>query len=96
MDSVVDLRTRVLLSLQRALLGAVFPSLRGVTVEWDERNVHIICYLHGPAAASEVATLSCVETEVIADLPDHKVRLDAVRCDAPAKMSSLGKPLMEF
>lgn len=35
-------RESVLLSLQRALLGEVFPALRAVTVEWSEGAVKFV------------------------------------------------------
>lgn len=35
-----QLRTRVLLSIQRALLGMVTPSLRGVAVTWGDSAIN--------------------------------------------------------
>jgi hypothetical protein len=41
-------RTLVLLSLQRAMLGEVFPSLRRITVEWSDHMVKFVTYVDGP------------------------------------------------
>lgn len=41
-------RTHVLLSLQRAMLGEIFPTLRVVTVEWSDRLVKFFAYVDGP------------------------------------------------
>jgi hypothetical protein len=37
--SAVDMRVRALLSMQRAMLGMVTPSLRAVAVSWDARQI---------------------------------------------------------
>jgi hypothetical protein len=41
-------RTMVLLSIQRALLGEVFPALRAVSVEWADRSVKFVAFVDGP------------------------------------------------
>ena len=60
-------RTLVLLSLQRALLGEVFSSLRAVTVDWSDSMVKFWAYVDGPLAAEDEESLSCVSAEVAAD-----------------------------
>jgi hypothetical protein len=86
----IDRRIHVLLSVQRALLGEVPPALRGVTVGWDASSINIVCYFDGEISEEDQASMSCVETEVIADsFPEYDVRLECVRRDAPAKMEDL-------
>lgn len=65
--NVVD-RTFVLLSLQRALLGEVFPALRAVTVEWSPSAVKFFAYVDGRVTEEDAESVSCVATSVAADL----------------------------
>lgn len=88
-ETETDIRARVLLSVQRALLGEVFPALRGVTVGWDDRTIRIVCYMDGPISARDQERLGCVEAEISADFEDYQVHVDTVRCDAPADMAPL-------
>ena len=79
-----ELRRRVLLTVQVALLGMVTPSLRGVTVHWDDRRILAHCFFDGPIGEEERETCSDIEAEVMASFPNHKVdvlvrRLDAMR-----------------
>jgi hypothetical protein len=89
-ETISDIRPRVLLSVQRALLGEVFPALRGVAVGWDEHTIRIACYIDGPVSPADQDGLSGVESEVMADFSeDYEVRLDALRCDEPTEMMPL-------
>ena len=89
-DICTDIRPMVLLSIQRALLGEVFPSLRGVSVGWNETGIRIVCYVDGPVSSADLERLSSVETEVMADFSENfRVNLEIVRCDAPSEMRAL-------
>jgi hypothetical protein len=66
-----ELRIVVLLSLQRAMLGEVFPSLRGVTVDWNHETVHVLCFVDGPLTSLDEESLDAIETQVHADLSLH-------------------------
>jgi len=89
-ETKTDLRPQVLLSIQRALLGEVFPALRGVAVGWQDRTIRIVCYTDGPVSATDQERLAGVETEVLADFSeDYEVQLDIIRCDGPAEMAPL-------
>ena len=84
---VVD-RALVLLSLQRAMLGEVFPALRAVTVEWSQVSVKFIAYIDGPLTDKDAESLSCISAEVAADFwsgvdVDHEF----VRLDFPEKIN---------
>lgn len=81
------LRARVLLSLQRALLGAVPAQLRAVGCDWSDDEIAIHCYCNGPVAADTEELMQVVATEVAADFPDHSVRAACHRYDEPQPLS---------
>lgn len=60
-------RGSALLSMQRALWGEVTPDLRGVAVSWRGDEVRAVFLFDHPVGEQELDTVSCVETEVIAD-----------------------------
>jgi len=72
---------KVLLSVQRALLGTVGPNLRGVAAAWDGDEVRVVCYFHGPISDVDREEMSVAETEVMADFLD---------IDMPEKMNGQG------
>jgi len=64
------IRQKVLLSIQRAMLGEVFPSLRAVSVDWDYWKslcVWIYAYVDGDLSEDDRESLSQIEIEVDAD-----------------------------
>lgn len=67
----VDLRTRVLLTMQVALLGMVKPSMRAVSVSWSESTVKFRVFFD--QKVDEEIT-SEIETEVMSHLPSQVVR----------------------
>jgi hypothetical protein len=80
-------RTRVLLSLQRALLGEVFPALRKVTADWSDSAVKFWAYVDGELAPQDEESLSCVSAEVAADFsPGVEIDYEIIRCDAPQRI----------
>lgn len=80
-------RTLVLLSLQRALLGEVFPSLRAVTVEWSDSVVKFFAYVDGPLAEEDAESLSCVSAEVAADFwSGVAIEYEVIRADLPTRV----------
>jgi hypothetical protein len=93
-------RPRIMLSVQRALLGSITCNLRGVAAEWNDKEIRIICYFHGPLSEDDREEMSCVHTEVVADFVDiAQVHCDLERLDMPAKLFgpekaiSLEKPI---
>ena len=79
------LRTELLLSLQRALVGAVPASLRAVTCDWGETKVTLRYIFDGPVDPYDADCMMAVGAEVAADFRDT-VALDeqVVRVDHPA------------
>lgn len=85
-----DVQMMLLLSAQRALLGAVSPALRGVTVGARDKVVLFRCYLDGPIAEEDREALQVAGTEIIADFPaPWDINEEIIRCDAPAEIEVL-------
>jgi hypothetical protein len=55
------------LSIQRALLGMVAANLRAVAFSINDEALDIRCYFEGVVGEEEKETMSCVETEILAD-----------------------------
>ena len=70
MDAIPD-RSQLLLSLQRALLGAVHAQLRQASIELDPSSqlVHVRFEYDGPPAPAVQESCSGAATEIIADFP---------------------------
>lgn len=78
-------RALVLLSLQRALLGEVFPALRVLTVDWSDAAVKFWAYVDGALRSEDAESLSCVSAAVAADFwPGVDIDYEIVRCDSPS------------
>lgn len=72
------------LSAQRALLGEVPPTLRGAVLSVHESSIKVRCYFDGPIEPDDAESMSCAETEMIADYPpDVEVTFECIRCDVP-------------
>lgn len=77
-------RVRVLLSLQRALVGEVFSALRMVSAEWTERTLTIFFYVDGELRDDDEGSVFSIAGEVAGDFePDVAVNHHVVRCDMP-------------
>jgi hypothetical protein len=93
-----ELRASVLLSLQRALLGAVGPNLRAVAVGWDERGLEFVCFVEREVTADDEDEMGTVCAEVAADFaPPFAVDFRVLRLDAPEKPAAPdGWPYQHF
>jgi hypothetical protein len=82
------LRAELLLSLQRALVGVVPPSLRAVTCDWAEARITLCYVFDGPIDPGDEEGMRAVGAEVVADFPPD-VALDEqiVRSDHPAGLT---------
>jgi len=77
-------KNAVLVALQQALLGEISDKLRAVTVSYDEESIHFVCYFDGEIQEDDWESMSCVETELLAQFPDtHQITRELVRCDCP-------------
>ena len=79
-------RQDLLLSLQRALLGAVHPQLRQASIEADDaaRVIRVRFEYDGTPCESAKDDCCCAATEVIADFPSPW-DLDEQHVSAPAR-----------
>ena len=82
-----DIRTALLLSVQRALLGAVAPDLRAVSCGWAGTEITLRFVFDGEIAEANTEAAQIVGAEVIADFPAAwTIREDIVRLDYPADL----------
>ena len=65
-----DLRVMVLLGLQSAMLGEIFPKLRYMTCAWKTSEVTIRAIVDGEVDEDDEESLERIHTELIAFLPD--------------------------
>jgi len=76
-----SLRSRVILSVNRALLGEVFRELVAVSCELEsEKSFKLTFFVDSDLPGFMEEEISCIETEVIADFPSsfeisHEVRI---------------------
>ncbi|MEP6564002.1 MAG: hypothetical protein ABJB10_02620 [Mesorhizobium sp.] len=83
-----DIRTMLLLSLQRALLGAVPHNLRAVTCGWEGTEVKLRFVFDGEIAEQDQEDAWIVGTEVVADFPaPWTISEDIVREDHPDSLN---------
>lgn len=74
----------VLVALQEALLGEVSPTLRAITVEYDDTSIHFDAYYDGEITDDYREAMLRVDTEVMAVFPEtHKISHSVIRRDYP-------------
>ncbi len=77
-----ELRTMVLLSLQSAMLGEIFPEMRSISCSWTSKNVNIRVVVDGEV--DDMESIDFIHTEMIASLPeDIHVSIENIRVDSP-------------
>jgi hypothetical protein len=89
MDS--ELRTKILLSAQRALHGAVTRGLRGVTVHYDRQLITLRAYFGEDATEDDKEYINVALTEIMADMYNdiEKCRYEPVDLAFPKLMPGL-------
>lgn len=87
----IELRQRVMLSTNRALLDSITPHLRGVTIDFDENSFVMRGYFDTGATDDEKEMLDAAMTEIIADLfpTPKKWTFEAIDKPYPEKMDAL-------
>lgn len=88
--SDTQLRCRVLLSFQAALLGEVSPNIRGITSAWNDSTIEFRAYFDGEIPEDDEESMECVATQIIAGFPEHEVNLQCIRLDAPEPLNPHG------
>jgi hypothetical protein len=88
-----DIRSSLLLSVQRALLGAVPPSLRAVTCDWVGTEIRLRFVFDGPIDPDDHEGAQIAGTEVIADFSSPwTIDEEIVRLDYPADLNEEALP----
>ncbi len=82
MNNNIDL----LLVTQRALLGEVISSLRGVAIEWNKNIIAIYFYHDGEISPELWNDFSCVATEIVANFNNAKISEKIIRLDYPVRL----------
>jgi hypothetical protein len=78
------------LSFQRGALGEISPSLRAVTLGFQEKLIKGIFYFQGEVSEDNIESVSCIEGEVIADFSeDYTIDFRIERLDYPGEMKML-------
>lgn len=82
------LREEVLLTLQRALVGAVPASLRAVTCDWAEAKITLRYIFDGPVGGDDVVDIMAVGEDVMSHFRDT-MALDEqiIQVDRPADLA---------
>ncbi len=86
MTELWELRVRLLLSIQRALLGEVTPNIRAVTAAIDESTITLRWIIDGQISHDLENDLGTVGTEIVADFESYQMSQEFLRCDAPRPM----------
>ncbi|WP_070245920.1 hypothetical protein [Duganella phyllosphaerae] len=80
-----DMRVRVLLSVQRTLLGHIGTAVRAIMCRWTKDEIHVRAVFDGEINDEHAEAISEAETEIIADFPSQvAVCFKLERCDYPA------------
>jgi hypothetical protein len=68
-----NLKSYISLSLQRALLGKVFPSMRAFCFNCQGNEIDLICIVDEALEDDDKESVSFIETELLADLPPEYI-----------------------
>ncbi len=91
-----DLRTRILLTLQVALLGMVTAKMQSVLVSWTEESIHIRLIFEGHISSAEIDIAGEIESEVVSHLPDFSVLCHPQSCPPSARVAPLAGEVLVF
>jgi len=86
----IDFRTQIILSANRALLGAVTENLRGVTVDYSKDQLTLKAYFDKGATEVDKELIDIALTEMIADFKEiNECKYESVDLFFPTKMTVL-------
>ena len=86
-----NIKTQLLLSVQRALLDEVETNLRAVQIDWNEEieTIHLYFYFDKKITPENTNSASCVAGEVSGDFfPTVQVIEECIQLDSPQKIPS--------
>ncbi|WP_308993699.1 hypothetical protein QLS71_007985 [Mariniflexile litorale] len=70
----IEIRTRLLISMQRALLGMIYPSIRAIAVGFNKtEKLKVICYLDREPIEYDYENINDITGEVCSDIEFVKV-----------------------
>lgn len=70
----MEIRKKILLSIQRALIGMIYPSIRAISIEYfNLENLKVIVYLDRDPIEFDYENLNDITGEILADLDFKKV-----------------------
>ncbi|GAB3628183.1 hypothetical protein PTE30175_05339 [Pandoraea terrae] len=78
-----DLRIRLMLSLQVALLGAITPNIRAITCSINEKGIVILAIFDSVINDDDIDSMESVASEVASHFESLKVFVECKRLDAP-------------
>ena len=82
-------RATVILSVVRALLGAITPEIRRVGFVLDGRRIQVLCIHDGAPSERLSEEMNDVEAEILGDFAaDVSVEVQLVRLDAPTNIDA--------
>ena len=87
----LDLRSKVLPSVQRALVGCITAEMRFISVELSRYRIHLHVYVDGVMRENAYEDFDAeAVTQIVADVPypdrdDPQVSCTFHRCDFPPK-----------
>ncbi len=91
MKNTQDAIIKARLSLQRALLGEIPPALRACVFSISEFNIDIRFYIDGVIREEDEESISCVESEVLADYdPKYVISARCIQLDTPTIINDDG------
>jgi hypothetical protein len=80
----MNLKTTLFLSMQRALLGMIYPSIKGIAVGYEEqKKLKVICYLDREPNEDDYENISDVTGEVCADIDFLEVEEICIHTQEP-------------
>ncbi len=87
----IEIRQALLISMQRALWGKIYPSIRAVAVGFEDiRKLKVICYLDREPRDEDYENLGEVTAEVCADIDFKEVEEHCVYSVKPfSQLNSL-------
>jgi hypothetical protein len=85
----IEIRVRVLLTMQSALLGAITPEMRAVYVCWDSASIAVRMILNRHPTPSDFELAKIIESEVVSHMPDFDVTCVLCEESNPASVRPL-------
>jgi len=85
--SAVTRRASVLLAVQRALLGAVGPRLRGITVGWSNDEIRVRCLYDGEIEDVDQEAMNGAEAQLLGDFPDGPIEFKLESYPEPSALA---------